>query len=935
MQLEWLHCEALARCPLCEAGGPKAAVLAVDHVVPGSPRVTLLRCPGCGAAFLQDLTPPDYEQGEGTVLLDYYVEQGAGIDIMVAPLLRLRPEAIHRCLEVGCSFGFALDFARHAFGWEVRGVDPSPLAAAGGEALGVPISRAYFTADLDLGSEPFDLALCSEILEHLDQPQALLAAIRERLAPSGLLILTTPNLAAIRPGAEEGALHRALSPGLHLMLYDPGSLTRLLAGAGFPAVRVEESSATLVAFAGRSAEALDPIGPAMPAHPRVLRDYYAARADAAPPGSALACGFAYRHFKECVNAGHYAEAAASRGRLRTVYQERCGLDLDDPSGLAACSAPPFNLTGALFFSGILELNHFGRRDRAAACFTAAVAAGCTMLAAQQPHGLYDGETEALLAQSRKHLPLALAGPHPEPAAGDVASPAAAAKPAIARRPAQLVARLAQALKRRVHAGAAGRLMIAERFVSPHARLAGLTLPLDVVARQPAARLRFVVLAEEGSLDVRLATLRRPDLAADDLLHLAFAPFDSPPGAAFLLGVLALPEGPPQSLDGELPALRAAAAGRPPIVLDTCGERDEPQRASGLLADERGIAVRRVFPRPPVAPSGLRTAYGIDAFWSDLYGIYVRGWVHAYEHRVHRLRIDVAGRRAIVQSLSERSDLPPLDPEDAVRPAGFAVYLPCPAGHPIQMTLETSGGAARFVLALPERPRPAWPANADAEDEVSPLLRRFADLANQRGGRVLHIGSRGLPAPSDGGADWARRLLHGPVIGLDIHPGPHVDVVGDVHVLSRFLRAGSVDAVVSASVLEHLQAPWLVAAEVNRVLRPGGLAYHEAPGAWPAHAQPNDFWRMSAEGLRALFGPESGFEVLDARDGCPAALYPTPEWRLRHLEMPTLPAFAMAEILVRKVREIPPGAVAWPLAAGAGEQRARQYPLSGVARGGLC
>ncbi len=38
-------------------------------------------------------------------------------------------------------------------------------------------------------------------------------------------------------------------------------------------------------------------------------------------------------------------------------------------------------------------------------------------------------------------------------------------------------------------------------------------------------------------------------------------------------------------------------------------------------------------------------------------------------------------------------------------------------------------------------------------------------------------------------------------------------------------------------------------------------------------------------------------------------------------MPTVPAFAMAEILARKVAEIPPGAVAWPLGARA-RRRAR-------------
>jgi hypothetical protein len=87
--------------------------------------------------------------------------------------------------------------------------------------------------------------------------------------------------------------------------------------------------------------------------------------------------------------------------------------------------------------------------------------------------------------------------------------------------------------------------------------------------------------------------------------------------------------------------------------------------------------------------------------------------------------------------------------------------------------------------------------------------------------------------------------------------------------------------------------------------------------------------MSAEGLSVLFGPETGFEVLDALDAGPAAMIPSPKWRQRHLDMPTIPTFAMAEILARKVEEIEPGAVAWPQGAGASEERARRYPVAGL------
>jgi SAM-dependent methyltransferase len=451
MRLHWLQHEAHAVCPVCGTAGPKRAVLSTDPVLPGRPPVTLLACPGCGAAFLEDLTPPDYER-DVAVMLDYYVEQGAGIDLIVAPLSRIPPGTVRRCLEIGCSAGFALDFGRFAFGWEVLGIDPSPLALAGAEALGFPVRRTYFDAELDLGLEPFDLAICSEVLEHLAEPHALLAAIRGRLSADGLLVLSTPNLALVEPGAEEAALGRALSPGFHLVLYRADTLRGVLERAGFAAVRVEESPETLRAFAAVSPAGLEQLRPADPAAERaLLRGYFAARRESAAPASAFACGFAYRHFKECVNAGLYDEAAASQARLARVYRERFGLDLERPD-LASGRILPFNLTGALFFSGILELNSLGRPDRAADRFAAAVAAGGLLQGRQNPFGLCDGETGELIAQSRKHLPMALAATAPAQAVREIEALENAA--AGEELPAALLAQArAQTFIRLVNAGA--------------------------------------------------------------------------------------------------------------------------------------------------------------------------------------------------------------------------------------------------------------------------------------------------------------------------------------------------------------------------------------------------------------------------------------------------------------------------------------------------
>jgi hypothetical protein len=287
------------------------------------------------------------------------------------------------------------------------------------------------------------------------------------LTPNGILVLSTPNLAVVRPDAERQAVHRALSPGFHLVLYSRDALARVLREAGFAAVQVEASTETLRAFAGRSPDALAGLAPADPAAARaLLRDYFAARAASSPAASAFACGFAYRHFKECVNAGLYGEAEASRSRLAAIYRERYGLDLEAPD-LDAGRTLPFNLTGALFFSGILELNGHARPERAAADFAAAVAAEGLLQGGSSPFALRDGETAELAAQSRKHLPMALAATDPDRAVGEIEALLGA--PADEALPATLLAEaVAQTFIRLVNAGA---YEAAERLADRIARLA--------------------------------------------------------------------------------------------------------------------------------------------------------------------------------------------------------------------------------------------------------------------------------------------------------------------------------------------------------------------------------------------------------------------------------------------------------------------------------
>src|SRR5215470_13032084 len=145
MQMEWLKgSTVLMACPVCWSGAAKPAVLAVDSPWTGQ-RLTLVECSECGAYAFDDLTQPSITAPGSESALKFYVEQGAGIDVMLGPLFRVPREHVKRYLEVGCGFGYALDFAHWAFGWQTRRVEPSKLATAGSEQLQVDIVTTYLT----------------------------------------------------------------------------------------------------------------------------------------------------------------------------------------------------------------------------------------------------------------------------------------------------------------------------------------------------------------------------------------------------------------------------------------------------------------------------------------------------------------------------------------------------------------------------------------------------------------------------------------------------------------------------------------------------------------------------------------------------------------------------------------------------------------------
>jgi SAM-dependent methyltransferase len=205
----------------------------------------------------------------------------------------------------------------------------------------------------------------------------------------------------------------------------------------------------------------------------------------------------------------------------------------------------------------------------------------------------------------------------------------------------------------------------------------------------------------------------------------------------------------------------------------------------------------------------------------------------------------------------------------------------------------------YPYPLARRPRVAFHGN------LFPYLGTFA---NDRAHRILEVGSR----PVVSNAIWKQSVPDSDYVGFDVLPGDNVDVVGDAHKLSEYFDAESFDIVISLAVFEHLAMPWLVAEEITKLLKPGGLVLVETHFSFAEHELPWHFFQFNKNALEVLFNPGLGYELVDSGMDNPMVgryAFDAPD-HLRGQPIPNL--YAHSSIIARKVRSVsfPSGTDIW-------------------------
>jgi len=232
-------------CILC--GGRDRAVM---HE---KPPFQIVRCAGCRLVYTVPRLPP--EALRAMYQSDYWKSDAAkdfGYTDYVAdePLyvktFRMRGELVARhrppparLRDVGCAAGFALTALRER-GYDVFGVELSAdMAALAGQRLAAPERIHCGTLEQveqrALFGGRFDAITMFDVVEHIEDPVAFLATARRLLAPGGIVVLETQNVASLFARVM-GLRWTHYKFQEHLWHFDPRTVRTLLAKAGLELV---------------------------------------------------------------------------------------------------------------------------------------------------------------------------------------------------------------------------------------------------------------------------------------------------------------------------------------------------------------------------------------------------------------------------------------------------------------------------------------------------------------------------------------------------------------------------------------------------------------------------------------------------------------------------------------------------------------------------
>jgi novobiocin biosynthesis protein NovU/D-mycarose 3-C-methyltransferase len=139
-----------------------------------------------------------------------------------------------RVLDLACNDGTLLEAFRRA-GCAVRGIDPAGNLVALARGKGLDVVENYWPQARPSLAGPFDLVTAANVLAHVDDPRAFLAAALDSLAEGGAVVVEFPYCREMVLRCEWDTIYHE-----HLSYFLAGPLLRLADGLGASVVHARQ-----------------------------------------------------------------------------------------------------------------------------------------------------------------------------------------------------------------------------------------------------------------------------------------------------------------------------------------------------------------------------------------------------------------------------------------------------------------------------------------------------------------------------------------------------------------------------------------------------------------------------------------------------------------------------------------------------------------------
>ena len=225
-------------CPLCGADSPQATPYTDQGFA-------VVRCAACRSWYLSPRLP-EAVMAEAYRSGAYFGGEGAGYDDYgeqeqslratfrrLADHLARQGVASGRLLEIGCGYGYFLEEAAPYFS-KRYGTEFSPPAAARARQAADHVWEGGIDAVPE--GQRFDCIVALHVIEHVYDPKAFMAKVRQHLAPGAHCVLAAPDMNGFWRKLM-GRRWPSFKYPEHVVFYDADSLRNLMAEAGLSGIK--------------------------------------------------------------------------------------------------------------------------------------------------------------------------------------------------------------------------------------------------------------------------------------------------------------------------------------------------------------------------------------------------------------------------------------------------------------------------------------------------------------------------------------------------------------------------------------------------------------------------------------------------------------------------------------------------------------------------